>query len=136
MSPPNSALTGPDSRAIDKLRRQVALWPKYRWAFLSVALLWIGTGIYVELSALRTLREIALSISPSPSGVERGLNGSAMFLSCLATKNAVFGELLRWSGVAVLIGVLARWRGNPIYRIVLALIPPGTGAPSGTHGPA
>ena len=131
-----SLLSVTDVRTVARLRRRERLWPRQRWAVLAIAVSWIVVGVYVEVGALHTLRDAAFSFSTSSSAVDRSFNGGAVFLSCLATKNAVIGELLRWAGILVLIRVLVRWRGNAVDRLVLALLPPEAATVDGNTSPA
>jgi hypothetical protein len=119
---PSYTLDSAEMRMLEQIKRKHTQWPYARWVLLFLALGLIAVGIYIELGAIRGLRDTSLAFSESQSAAERSFNGSLVFLSCLATKNATLGELLRWCGILLLLAVVSRWRGNPVHVLLLALI--------------
>lgn len=136
MTSPSYTFSSAEMRMLERIKRQHTQWPYARWVWLFLSLGLLSVGIYIELGAIRSLRDTSLAFSRAQSAAERSFNGSLLFLSCLATKNATLGELLRWSGVFLLTAVVSRWRGNPVHALLLTLIGQRNERTATTPGPA
>lgn len=105
-------LTQEETTALHHLKQRQVVWHRNRWAYLALSLAMLSAGIFFDSK---------FSSLPPVHSIDPVALGYHFQIVSAASSGRTLAYLFSLAGFFGALSVVARWRGNPSTRLLLAL---------------